>query len=187
MKRMMMVIALIGLLGNSQILAQESGSIGNGKKLGIAVNPVAALFEYGSGEINLWNVNRNAEINIPIIFAKNPFLDDEDTDGIDITLFSTGLNYRQFFSERQEGLFAQVGWQYMRAGISDDSNTSTSGSVNSILFGVGYRNIADNGLFWGFGISAGRGWGSISEPNGDSYRGSGFVMDIDLMKFGFAW
>lgn len=55
------------------------------------------------------------------------------------------------------------------------------------MFGFGYRMIASNGLFWGLGLSAGRSWGTIENTAGETLRGSGLIVDIDLFKFGFAW
>ena len=158
---------------------------GNEKNIGIAINPVLALFEWGSGEINLWNIDRNAEINIPVQYMNNPFFLNDETDS-DVRFFSLGVYYRRFLNEKQKGFFIQAGWKYDYAKVSDNF-TSESGSAHSILFGFGYRVIAKNGLFWGCGISAGRGWGSIKDTNGETIHGSGLMLDIDLFKFGFAW
>lgn len=157
---------------------------GNNKNVGIAINPVLALFEWGSGEINFWNIDRHSEINIPIQFVKNPYFLEDDVSSIQY--ISTGVNYRRFFSESQKGFYLQAGWRFDHASVTED-NESASGSANSLLFGFGYRVISKSGLFWGMGLSAGRMWGSINDTNGETVRGSGLTFDVDLFKFGFAW
>jgi hypothetical protein len=178
-------VSLIFTLGTSGFAQPDTPDIpGNGKNVGIAINPVLALFEWGSGEINLWSIDRSAEINIPIQYMNNPFfLDDDDSD---VQYYSIGIYYRRFFSEQQKGFFLQAGWKYDHAKASDNFTTET-GSIHSLLFGFGYRVIAKNGIFWGCGLSAGRAWGTMKDTNGETIRGTGLTFDIDLFKFGFAW
>ena len=179
MKKLFLLVSAV-LLCASTSYAQGP----NGKHFGIAVNPVLALFEWGSAEVNLWDIDHTAEINIPIQFGKNPYFFDEED--IDVSYFSSGVNYRRFFNTKQQGFFASVGWQFERANVSN-AHDKIHGSTNSILFGMGYRLISENGLFWGFSLSAGRKWGEISDLSGDSISGSGLALDIDLFKFGYAW
>ena len=178
------------VLFTTPIVAQETyDQEGNGKNAGIAINPVLLLFNWGSAEINLWNISRNAEINIPFQYAKNPFFIDQE-EGVDeeLTFWGTGVYYRHFFSKKQEGFFAQAGWQYISA-KAREGDLESSGSLNSILFGFGYRIISDGGLFWGCGLAVGRTWGKVDDPDPtdeDKY-GSTLIFDIDLLKFGYAW
>ncbi len=190
MKKILFTAALAMFLFSSNSFAQSNSSFNfhdesHGKKMGVAVNPVLALFQWGSGEINLWNVDKKAEINIPVQYAHNPFsIDDEDN--VDLDLFMTGINYRRFFNEKQSGFFAQAGWHYMHGSGSDEIG-SVSGSSNSVLFGFGYRVISKDGFFWGTSFSMGKTWGSIKDNSGDTISGSGLALDIDLLKFGIAW
>jgi hypothetical protein len=159
MKKQFLMIVIIGFL----LFPGASGFArdGHGKNMGIAINPVLALFEWGSGEINFWSIDRNAEINIPIQYMNNPFfLEDESSN---IRFISLGLYYRRFFNEKQKGFFIQAGWKYDYARVKDELGSS-NGSINSLLFGFGYRVIAKNGLFC-----------------------TGLALDIDLFKFGIAW
>ncbi len=183
MKKYIIATLLIFSALAAQINAQTP--VGNGKNFGVAINPFLALFEYGSGEVNIWNISRNSEINIPIEVMSNPFFIDEPD--LDVSLIGTGLNYRLFFSETQKGLFAQAGWKMYRGSVSEPGGESVSGVTNSVLFGVGYRAIAKNGMFWGAGINAGRTWGDITGPDGNTISDSGLALDIDFLKFGFAW
>ncbi len=182
MKTQLLLIAIVSSL--FAFSATGFSQTGNGKKMGVAVNPVLALFEWGSGEVNFWNIDKNAEINIPIQFTHNPFFVDDDN--TDVTYFSTGVNYRRFFSEKQKGFFLQAGWKF-DYGTASDGFESASGSAHSLLFGMGFRVISKNGVFWGAGINIGRMWGSLKEANGEIARGSGPTLDIDLFKFGYAW
>lgn len=182
MKKHYLIFAITALI----LLTVSSGFAqdGHGKNMGIAVNPVLAMFEWGSGEINFWNIDRNAEINIPVQYMNNPFfLEDDDSE---IRYVSLGFYYRRFLNEKQKGFYIQAGWKHDYARVTDELGTST-GSINSLLFGFGYRVIAKNGLFWGVGISAGRAWGNIKDTSGETIRGTGLAFDIDLFKFGFAW
>lgn len=171
---------ILALLGS--VSGQDDG---NGRRFGVAVNPAFALFNYGSAEVNLWHLDRHSEINIPIEVARNPFMIDDD-DGTDIGYFATGVNYRRFFRNDQEGLFAQAGWKFSRISVSNTLDEVT-GSSNALMFGIGYRVMADNGFFWGMGINVGRQWGVVTDLNGDEIRGDGLALDVDLLKFGFAW
>jgi hypothetical protein len=174
------------MLSTPLIAQEEATQIGNGKDFGIAVNPVLLLFNWVSVEANLWNISRNAEINIPFQYVKDLTFTDEDDDVEEnVSFYTFGVYYRYFFNVKQKGFFAQVGWQYLNAKVTDPFDEST-GSMNSLLFGFGYRLIADNGLFWGCGLSAGKAWGQVDDPDGDT-RASGFWFDVDLFKFGYAF
>lgn len=182
-----LVLAVIIIAMSTPLFTQETSTQeGNGKNYGIALNPVLLLFEWGSAEVNLWNIQRNAEINIPFQYIKSSvFAEKEDNVEEDVRIYTFGVYYRYFFDVKQEGFFAQVGWQYLNAKITDAYSEST-GSMNSLLFGFGYRLIAKNGLFWGCGLAAGKAWGKVEDPDGDE-RASGFWFDVDLFKFGYAW
>ena len=182
-----LILAVIIIAMSTPLFTQDTSTQeGNGKDFGIAINPVLLLFKWGSAEVNLWNVQRNAEINIPFQYAKNLNLNDEEEDvETDLTFYTFGAYYRYFFNVKQEGFFAQVGWQYLNANIKENGDES-NGSMNSLLFGFGYRLIAENGLFWGCGLAAGKAWGKVEDPDGDT-RASGFWFDVDLFKFGYAW
>ena len=175
------LFALLLVLTSFGLFAQE----GNQKTMGVATNPVAALFEYGSAEVNFWQLDRYAEINIPMEIARDPFFFDEE-DGVDFNYVATGINYRRFFNKRQQGLFGQAGWRFQRLSASGEGEKVT-GTANSILFGIGYRIISENGFFWGTSFSVGRQWGELESLSGESVAGSGLTFDIDLLKFGFAW
>jgi hypothetical protein len=179
--------AITMMLLSMPVVAQETSTLdGNGKSAGIAINPVLLLFEWGSAEVNLWNIQRNAEINIPFQYiSSSVFAEEEDNVKEDVRIYTFGAYYRYFFHEKQQGFFAQVGWQYLNAKITNPLEEST-GSLNSLLFGFGYRLIAKNGLFWGCGLAAGKAWGKVEDPDGDT-RASGFWFDVDLLKFGYAW
>jgi len=184
MKRLFLSSALTLVLSVNALAQQASEQLGNGKKMGVALNPVLLLFQWGSAEVNFWNISRSAEINIPIQFASDPFFIDKDN--LDVRIFSLGAYYRYFFNEKQKGFFIQGGWIYGHASVKE-SGDEASGNQNSILFGFGYRLISQKGLFWGVALGAGRSWGTIKDPDGDEVRGSGLAIDVDFLKFGYAW
>ena len=109
-----LVLAVIIVMLNAPLFAQETSSQeGNGKDFGIALNPVLLLFEWGSAEVNLWNVQRNAEINIPFQYVKSSvFAEEEEGVEEDVRFYTFGAYYRYFFNVKQEGFFAQVGWLF---------------------------------------------------------------------------
>lgn len=186
MKKLFVSSVLILVLSQVAFSQQSSESVGNGKNMGMAINPVLLLFNWGSAEVNFWNFSRSAEINVPIQFASNPFSIEKDDDNLDVRLFSIGAYYRYFFSEQQRGFFAQAGWIYSHASV-EEAGEETSGNQNSILFGFGYRLISKKGFFWGCALAVGKTWGTIKDPDGDEVKGSGFAFDIDLLKFGYCW
>ncbi|MBN2366256.1 MAG: hypothetical protein EH225_09795 [Calditrichaeota bacterium] len=186
MKKVLIPSLIILGLNLSAFSQGMNQNLGNGNNMGIGLNPVLLLFEWVSGEVNLWNVSRSAEINIPFQYVKNPFVFDDENEDWDLRYYTIGVYYRYFFSQKQEGFFAQAGWQYAGASVKEGGQEAT-GSLNSILFGFGYRLISDGGLFWGCGLSVGRAWGKVEAPDGDEVQGSGLNIDIDLLKFGYAW
>ena len=188
MKKSFLLGLVCTVIFSSSVFAQKEYE-GNGKDMGVAINPVGVLFNWVSAEVNLWQIDRTAEINIPIQYMHNPFgLEDDD---YDLNIFAIGVQYRKFFSERQEGFFVQAGWQYANFGVDgkeEFNNRSSDGNVNSILFGLGYRIISQsNGLFWAAALSAGKSWGTIEDPDGGEISGSGFAYDIDFFKIGYSW
>lgn len=187
MKKFFVFSMLILGLSQSAFSQESSESVGNGKNIGIAMNPVLLLFKWGSAEVNFWNVSRNAEINVPIQFARNPFsIGEEDDDNLDIILSSIGAYYRYFFSDNQRGFFAQAGWLYSHISLEEGSEKAT-GSQNSILFGFGYRLISKKGFFWGCALAVGKSWGTVKDPDGEEFQEPGLALDLDLLKFGYAW
>ncbi len=188
MKKALLSIIFLTLTISSNLYAQYDLE-GNGKDFGIAINPVGVLFDWYSMEYNIWKLDRTAEINIPFQLLHNPF--DMDDDDYDLTIFSIGVQYRKFFNEEQQGFFVQAGYQYysfMVDGNGEFNDDSSSGSVNAVLFGIGYRMISkSNGLFWSAALSAGKGWGSADSPDGEDVSNSGLTYDIDLFKIGYAW
>ncbi len=192
MRKILLLITLSGLISTGNLLAQSDSTMttpGNGKSYGLAVNPVLALFDWYSGEFNIWNLDRTAEINIPFQYMINPFGLNDET--FDLDVFSIGIQYRKFFDEDQEGFFVQAGLQYFNAtttGKGIYAGESAGGNVTELLFGIGYRMISKStGLFWAASLSAGKGWGTVENPAGDSVSASGFAYDIDILKIGYAW
>ena len=61
MKKCLVLAVLIFAMSTSLFTQETSTQEGNGKNYGIALNPVLLLFEWGSAEVNLWNIQRNAE------------------------------------------------------------------------------------------------------------------------------
>ncbi|KAA3612522.1 MAG: hypothetical protein D8M58_20375 [Calditrichaeota bacterium] len=188
MRKLFVLVLFFKLILISNLLAQYDVE-GNGKDYGIAINPVGALFSWYSLEYNIWKADRTGEINIPFQLLHNPF--DTENDDHDLTIFSIGAQYRKFFSSEQQGFFVQAGfihYNFSVDGKGEYRGESAGGSVNSVLFGFGYRMISKtNGLFWSAALSAGKGWGSVDSPNGEDVSNSGFTYDIDLLKIGYAW
>ena len=188
MKTAILLVCLFVFVPTSCTFAEDSDQ-GNGKDYGVAVNPVLALFGWVSSEFNIWKVDRTGEINIPAQFAHDPFWFDEGDYSVD--LFSIGMNYRKFFDKTQEGFFVQGGVTYYYAGVDGRGSAegkSASSSQTAVLFGFGYRLISQtNGLFWAFGLGAGRRWGTIEDTLGDEIQDDGLAIAIDFLKIGYAW
>ena len=180
-KQLLIFVAFAAVLAATVSGFSQSG---NGKDVGVALNPVLAMFEWGSAEVTLWNVDRGAEINIPIVFTRKPFFLDDQSHNTNF--ISTGVNYRRFFGQKQKGFFIQGGWKMDFATASDGFQSTTS-TAHSVLFGLGFRVVAQNGLFWGTAINFGRTWGDLLDPYGGVARAEGPALDFDLLKFGYAW
>lgn len=170
---------------------------GNGKNIGFAINPILLLSRDMSGELNIWSFDRRVEINVPIHFAKHfIILDDYQSSEFsfdsgasnDLSLFTTGLKYRQFFSEKQKGWFWELDWLFTHGTFKNEGVVKDTGTRNSFLIGIGYRCITKFGLFWAFSMSAGLGFGEIKNNGGDNVFGrDNYAWDYDLLKFGYAW
>ncbi len=184
MKTTVSALLILALFATSPILSQDQP--GNGKKFGVAINPVFALFSIASLEFNVWNIDRRAEINIPVIFSNNAKFGKD----VKVSFEEVGIHYRYFFNQRQKGFFAEAGWQYdyLRQ-LDEDLKTTQSG--HSLMFGFGYRMLTQSGFFWGCALRAGRFWGKKTEIDYEfedtETSHPTFNLDIDLFKFGYAW
>lgn len=88
MKTTVSALLILALFATSPILSQDQP--GNGKKFGVAINPVFALFSIASLEFNVWNIDRRAEINMPVIFSNNAKFGKD----VKVSFEEVGIHYR---------------------------------------------------------------------------------------------
>ena len=132
------------------------------KRFGIEVNPMSFFAGNFTGGIQFFNLDRTAEISIPISFYRPVNWFDSNNDEYDFTI---DLQYRKFPGEHQNGFWFGGGVRFTRANEMVRSNkyinsgydygyyTSDyrmeSNSYFGIMTGIGYRYYTQSGFYWG--------------------------------------
>lgn len=172
------------------------------KTFGIELNPFWLLYAgdnefegtHLTGGVQLFSIDRNAEISIPFIIH----------DAKSFSEYSLDLNYKRFLAKTQHGFFinaftriSKIEANVLTGSFSLDEGSSIESSQFNdtrlgLGFGLGYRVYSEFGLYWGFGIGLGK-FFIYEEPEDEMFdlgifnSTSNFIFDIELMKFGFAF
>lgn len=168
------------------------------KSFGIELNPFWLFFLnegfHLTGGFSFFNIDRDAEIAIPIVFRN-----DYDSD---VNTFFIGGHYRYFLGNTQNGFYLSGLGEYnftRYLALSYDTTSNefdehTRGNQRAGLgIGIGYRKFSYKGLYWGFSFSVGRYMWKQNDFEGISTEGfisevtNDLLLDIELLKFGYAF
>lgn len=165
-----------------------------------------------SGTYSFFNTENNTEIALPFMLNSAEYSGYYGYDVVDsnknLTSFTIDAHYRKYLGHRLDGFYLSA---FARAtylnGLKGDDEVShyysesysytplkTGSEVKlGIGFGIGYRIISDSGYYWGTSLSVGRYLVGDSDVFYDAHGISAnlddeeFIIDIELLKFGFAF
>ena len=164
-----------------------------------------------SGTYSFFNTQNNTEIAIPFMFSSAEYSGHYGYDIVDnnksLTSFTIDAHYRKYLGHRLDGFYLSA---FARAaylnGLKVDNEyyyysepysytqPHTGSEVKlGIGFGIGYRIISDSGYYWGTSLSVGRYLVGDSDVFADvdgisaNLDDEEFIIDIELLKFGFAF
>jgi hypothetical protein len=165
-----------------------------------------------SGTYSFFNTENNTEIAIPFMFNSAEHSSFYGYDLVDnnknLTSFTIDAHYRKYLGHRLDGFylsaFARAAYlngvkggsesYYYSSEPNSFAQPQTGSEVKfGIGFGIGYRIISDSGYYWGTSLSVGRylvGDSDVfTEADGISANldDEEFIIDIELLKFGFAF
>lgn len=182
------------------------------KKFGIEINPTSLFAGNFTGGLQLFSIDRKAEISIPVSYYKPIVLfswgnvgERQDYD------LSIDLQYRRFIGEHQNGFWFGGGLRLTLANeyvYSSNSYYDNNGyyqfSDNSryeknnyfgLMAGIGYRYYTQSGFYWGVSLSGGKylnvesvenNYNSFGDNSSQPIR-SEYFFDMEFLKVGFAF
>lgn len=162
-----------------------------------------------SGTYSFFNTQNNTEIALPFMLSSAEYssyylIENKKK----LTTFTIDAHYRKYLGHRLDGFylsaFARAAYLHGVKGKDEYSHylsgsdgliqTNSSSEVKlGIGFGIGYRIISDSGYYWGTSLSVGRYLIGESDVFIDADGISAtlddekFIVDIELLKFGFAF
>ena len=160
-----------------------------GKYFGLEFNP--AYFLLGgagknlvlSGTFSMFNVDRKAEVAIPLFYQKS--------NKNESRIFTADLVYRRFLGEHQNGFYLSGGARFANLkgeqendGFFGYERTNTKTNKVGAMFGIGYRVFTKSGFYWGAGLSAGRYFTGKNKMYNVGIDGTKYILDVELLKFG---
>ena len=163
------------------------------REWGVEFSPLGLLWAGRSlslaGTVSNFSWNRSAEIAFPIYFHTET--GDEGT-----RILSIDAQYRRFLGSAQRGFYLSgfARYQNARYGTFDylaERNTIKTLNRMGIGFGIGSRIFSHSRFYWGWNISLGRfivgnQIGEYDYPDNLSLLRDGLIVDLELLKIGFA-
>ncbi|MFA6015760.1 MAG: hypothetical protein WC742_11905 [Gallionellaceae bacterium] len=171
-----------------------------GKNFGVELNLVRLLladknFTEISGTVSYFNHQAKAEIAFPFFYSE-----DKGATGVETFKVSTlDVHYRQYLGETLNGFYLSGFARYAKLeGVTGENLyfiTINNGPVKTedkfgVGFGMGYRVFSKMGLYWGSSLSLGRylvGNNDMFAYDSVFYDDNRVIMDIELLKFGYAF
>jgi hypothetical protein len=174
------------------------------KKFGIEFNPAYLLVSTSrsylvlSAGVSLFEVDRNAEIAMPIFYQSGV---DKNSGNYDLTLWNQDIVYRRFLGQHQDGFYIEGGLRYTHIkgqlengisilGISFGGTTSETVTTDKLggMFGIGYRYFSESGLYWGTSVV----YGAYFSADEQDIKGvfpddTKTILDFEILKFGIAF
>jgi hypothetical protein len=163
------------------------------KNYGIEINPIWLLASIPGlhliidGGFSLFNVDRKAEITFQIGYSSSK--------GSPSILSHLDLIYRHFEGKYQGGFYISGGIRYMyiHAKRLEERRPDlllkyyTNRNVG-VMIGFGFRHFSHSGFYYGFGFELGTYFlNHDSMLEGAGFADIGMIVDIDILKIGFAF
>ena len=172
------------------------------KKAGVEINPAYMLVSSArsyfvlSGGLSFFDIDRNAEIALPIFYQNGK------SGGGQLTLWNQDLVYRRFLGQHQDGFYLKGGFRYTHIkGESSDGfsllgvdlfPTSSAVTITTDklggMFGIGYRYFSTSGFYWGTSVVYGAYFSADQRTiDGVTLDDTKTILDFDILKFGYAF
>lgn len=177
------------------------------KVAGIELNIARLLVSSGqdyltvSGTFSLFNVSRSAELAFPIFYQhgtkrRTDSFNNKSYD-VPLTLVNLDATYRRFLGRHQDGFYFSVGSRYtyingiegtdfLLFSFNSGGPEVTTHKVGA-YFGIGYRYFTRSGFYWGVSVIYGRYFGGERDYQEVLLDDGKTIIDIELLKFGFAF
>jgi len=177
------------------------------KRAGIELNLARLLVSSGqdyltvSGTFSLFAITRSAEIAFPFFYQsgtskKTDSFNNSKYD-VPLTLLNLDATYRYFLGKHQDGFYFSVGTRYTYIkgiegadfiifSVNQGSSQSTTHKIGA-YFGLGYRYFTKSGFYWGVSLIYGRYFGGERDYQEVLLDDGKTIIDIELLKFGFAF
>jgi len=166
-----------------------------------------------SGTYSFFNTQNNTEIAIPFMLSSAEHSSyygyDISNNNKDLTSFTIDVHYRKYLGHRLDGFYLSAfartaylnglkrsneSYYYSSSEPYSFTPKHTGSEVKfGVGFGIGYRIISDSGYYWGTSLSVGRYLVGDSQVFDDAEGISAnlddeeFIINIELLKFGFAF
>lgn len=163
-----------------------------GKTIGFEINPSFLMFGNISGGVQLFSIDRTAEISIPFYYSNQ----NNSRSSYNYTLFSGSdlqsvfdidIQYRKFLNKIQNGFWTGIGIKYTHLDMGANSHYDDSNYENEdyygLIFGVGYRTYSSNGFYYGISCMIGR-YFEIGKEDSLSGR---MIFSLEFLKLGYAF
>ena len=162
------------------------------KKFGIEINPGLLLFRTISGGVQFFSTDRTAEISIPIYYYNKSVGEKSNNyslfSGREIkSVIDLDFQYRKFLNNVQNGSWAGLGIKYTRIELDSENyyfdDLSNIRNYFGVVFSVGYRAYSQKGFYYGISFTTGRYFPFVT----DDKRTGDFILDLELLKLGYAF
>ena len=187
-KLLFILLFTLGLQGESLPL--------QGKKLGVEFNFPRILtysdsWKSASGSFSYFNQQDNVEIALPwhMAFYTDKF---DETGEEHYDVYNVDIHYRKFLGPKMDGFYLSgfVRYSYLN-GLLEHEDSYKKTSKLGLGVGIGYRIFPKTQPFyWGVGLIVGRymtGENELYREVGLSIEDAPYIVDIELLKFGYAF
>jgi len=162
------------------------------KTIGFEINPGFLMFGNISGGIQLFSIDRTAEISFPFYYYNSNnssrSYDYSFISGSEVhSVFEMDIQYRKFLNKIQNGLWTGIGLKYTHIDwysnkYYDDSRYENE-DYYGFIFGFGYRTYSSSGFYYGVSSMIGR-YFAIGKDDSQSDR---IIFNVEFMKLGYAF
>ncbi len=177
------------------------------KWAGIELNLARLLVSSGqdyltvSGTVSFFAITRSGEIAFPFFYQSGSRTKTETFSStkyeVPLTLLNLDATYRHFLGGHQDGFYFSAGTRYTYIkGIEgadfiifsfNQGGPEVSTSKVGAYFGAGYRYFTQSGFYWGVSVIYGRYFGGERDYQEVLLDDGKTIIDIELLKFGFAF
>ncbi len=178
-----------------------------GKSAGIELNLARLLVSTASdyftlsGTVSLFSVLRSGEIAFPFFYQSGTGKMKDSFNGtpfeVPLTLLNLDVTYRHFLGKVQDGFYFSVGARYTYIkGLEgadlivfsvNQGGPESSTQRLGAYFGLGYRYFTQSGFYWGTSLIYGRYFGGERDYLEVLWDDGKIILDVELLKFGYAF